>query len=136
MKIRPGIAVALTLLLSVLLTPGCSDAGEPATGELEGVVEQVVHSGVMPSEDETPTRTITPVAGVAVTITDEDGEVSMALTTDMVGRFRARLPAGTYTVSIPPREEEGPGSGTESRNVTILGDSLVEVTLRYSIYTP
>lgn len=125
----------LATLLSIFLI-GCSDAGNPATGEVQGVVEQVVHGGAMPVDGEAPSRTISPVAGVVVTVTDETGETKMSMTTDMLGSFTGRLPVGTYTFSIPPFNETVPSSGKTSISVKVIADSLTTISLRYDLYAP
>ncbi len=135
MNARLNNLIAVILLLSIGST-GCSDAGNPARGEVEGVVEQVLHSGVMPSDGEGASRTISPVAGVVVTVTDESGETKTTMTTDMIGRFSGRLPVGTYIFSIPELDASVPTAGKTSTRAEIVADSLVTLSLRYEIYTP
>ncbi len=128
--------ITILLLSSLILSSCCSSKEELKTGEIRGVLEQVLHHGAAPSDGDIPTTSLSPLSGASVTISSEDGEVSMESRTSMTGEFSARLAVGRYIVSVQELSDEVPGSTPKPREVVVVADSTIEITFQYHIYAP
>lgn len=129
---------ALIGLLTLLLLTGCSSSRENSAAEqgtVEGHVEQVFHHGAFNPDG--PNKTITRLANVQVFVADGSGTIIDTLVTDAEGEFSRDLPAGTYVLSVPARQEEDvPGNSPSPWSLTIIKGDTVRTVFQFSIYAP
>jgi hypothetical protein len=103
-------AVAAAGVFVVVLAAVAPAAGSRPTGGLYGVASRAPTSPVCRAEEPCSE----PAADVVLLFTRSGGVVARARTDD-AGRYRVRLPAGTYRVRLTTRP--APGSGLEPRQV-------------------
>lgn len=128
----------LTGMLSLLFLAGCSSSKNGISdeqGTVRGHVEQVFHHGAFNPDG--PNKTVTRLANVRVFVADDSGTVIDTLITDQKGEFGRDLPAGSYTISVPARQEEDmPGSSPEPWTISLAKGDTVQAVFQFNIYAP
>ena len=129
---------ALTGILSLLLLAGCSSSKNGSTeeqGTVQGHVEQVFHHGAFNPDG--PNKTVTRLADIKVFVADDSGTIIDTLVTDAEGQFGRTLPAGSYILSVPARQEEDiPGSSPEPWKISLAKGDTVQTIFQFNIYAP
>jgi hypothetical protein len=129
-----NIVVAAGLLLGVATVRALdNDAagpppGQASSGLVDGGIEGQVSigpgcPGPVGADPDCGAR----LAGLTISVLDEQGRVACQVQPDIDGRFRVTLPAGTYTV----RPERGPWINAPERTVTVADGQIAPVRIAY-----
>ena len=135
------ISAATALIFSLPFLASCggarSDTAAQGEGLIQGRVEQVLHHGAFNPDG--PNRTVTPLAGIAITVADTTGRTIDTLFSDSTGAFGRMIAAGVYRLAVPERPTENksvPGSSPPPERITVRSGETAEVVFRYNIYAP
>lgn len=135
----PMSATILSGLLGLLCAACTSSKGTAQVseegGKISGKVEQILHHGAYNPEG--TNRTITPLVGIQMIITDTTGAAIDTLFSDSTGAFSGVLETGTYILTPPPqRNEMVPGTTPPPQRIDVHRGETTAVMFHYQVYAP